>query len=292
VTGPDAAAADPFVAERSRLWGVAYRITGSRADADDVVQDAWLRWHGADHGAIERPAAWLTTVTSRLALDRLRARARDREVYLGPWLPEPFAAPSARTPEEAVELADSLTYGFLVLLERLEPLERVVFLLADVFGEPFAAISEVVDRSEPACRQIARRARERVRRSAPRRAVGPREPGQLAGAFARAAQDGDVEGLTRLLSDDVVMITDGGRDHRAARHPIVGPDRVGPLVVNLARRLPPDGTREVTTIDGDEAIVVRVAGRATLAVVLVTDADDQAIESIYAIVNLAKLDRL
>ncbi len=139
-----------FEAERPRLVGLAYRMLGMWADAEDVVQDAWLRWQSADEGSIERPAAWLTTVTTRLCLDRVRTAQRRREEYIGPWLPEPVV--SGPGPEEAAELSDSLTLGFLTMLDRLGPLERAVFLLADVFAVPFADIAGAVGKSEVACR--------------------------------------------------------------------------------------------------------------------------------------------
>jgi RNA polymerase sigma factor (sigma-70 family) len=154
-----------FETERPRLLGLAYRLLGARADADDVVQDAWLRWHSADRGQIANPAGWLTTVTTRLALDRLRQLARRRQAYVGPWLPEPIS--TEHTPEEHTELAESLTLGFLVVLERLAPVERAVLLLADVFGEPYSVISAAVGKSDSACRQTASRARRKVRAAAP-----------------------------------------------------------------------------------------------------------------------------
>ncbi|HET6875489.1 MAG TPA: sigma-70 family RNA polymerase sigma factor, partial [Acidimicrobiales bacterium] len=152
---------EPFEAARPRLLGLAYRMLGSRADAEDVVQEAWLRWHSSDQTGIARPEAWLTTTTTRLALDRLRTVRRRREEHLGPWLPEPIL--TVPGPEDVVELAETLTLGFLTLLDRLDPLERAVVLLADVFDVDFADIAESVGRTPAACRQIASRARRRLR---------------------------------------------------------------------------------------------------------------------------------
>ena len=151
---------DSFEGERARLTGLAYRITGSLADAEDVVQEVWIRWAARDAATVDNPAGWLTTVTSRLALDYLRAQRRRREVYVGPWLPDPVH--TARDAEETAELAESLTLGFLVLLDSLGPYERVAFLLGDVFGEPYPAIARILGKSETACRQLVSRARRKL----------------------------------------------------------------------------------------------------------------------------------
>ena len=216
---------DVFAEERPRLLGLAYRLMAERADAEDVVQEAWLRWSTADQAAIDNPQGWLTTVTSRLALDRLRAIRRRREVYVGPWLPDPVS--TRRTPMETAELAESLTLGFLVLLDRLGPVERAVFLLADVFGEPFAVISEAVGKSEAACRQIAMRARRKVRTAAGD-GDGVRGPAsaELLTELMVAVLSGDEEHAMQLLATDVVLLSDGGASRRAARRPVVGPERV------------------------------------------------------------------
>ena len=165
---------DTFEGERPRLTGLAYRITCSLADAEDVVQEAWIRWAAEDAATVDNPAGWLTTVTSRLALDRLRAQRRRREVYVGPWLPDPV--PTARDAEETAELAESLTLGFLVLLDSLGPYERVAFLLGDVFGEPYPAIAEILGKSEPACRQLVSRARRKLHSARPGAGTPPPSP--------------------------------------------------------------------------------------------------------------------
>lgn len=245
-----------FERERPRLVGLAYRMLGTRADAEDVVQDAWLRWQGVDQPSLERPAAWLTTVTTRLALDRLRAsrRRRDRERYVGPWLPEPIVGyPS---PESTAEMADSLTLGFLTMLDRLSPLERAVFLLADVFVVPFKDIAPAVNRTEPACRQIASRARRRLR-SQPLQSARhlDREQRQVVDSLIAALGAGDVEGAIAMVAPDVVLVSDGGATKRAARHPVVGADRVVRLLTNLIRRLGPRVTLHQATVNGDPGFV-------------------------------------
>ncbi len=239
----DDAAAVVFEAERPRLLGVAYRLVGGRADAEDVVQEAWLRWSAVDRDRIVSPPGWLTTVTTRLALDRLRQVERRREGYVGPWLPDPVS--TERSPEEHTELAESLTLGFLVLLDALTPVERAVLLLADVFREPFSVIGSAVGKSEANCRQIAVRARHKVRRL--RDAGSSEEPlgglreglarggsstavepatAELLGELMGALISGDEARVVRLLDPDVVLVTDGGAHRHAARRPIVGSYRV------------------------------------------------------------------
>lgn len=159
---------DVFASERPRLLGMAYRMLGVVADAEDVVQESWIRWQAIDPAELDHPAAWLTAVTARLCLDQLRARGRRHEDYVGPWLPEPLVSTQEPGPEEAAELADSLTLGFLILLDQLAPTERAVFILADVFDVPYAEIAATVNRSTVACRQIASRARRKIRAGRPR----------------------------------------------------------------------------------------------------------------------------
>lgn len=255
-------AATTFDAERPRLVGLAYRMLGSLADAEDVVQDAWLRWDRTDRSVIERPAAWLTTVTSRLAIDRLRAQRRRREDYVGPWLPEPVAtrhltAEGDHGPAAAAELTESLELGFLVVLDTLGPVERAVFVLADVFDVPYAQIAEAVDRSPEACRQIASRARRRVAEGR-----GGRRPadegllGELVGAIAM----GNVDVVVELLAPGVVLTSDGGPRRHAARRPVVLPERVARLLVNLAARMPLDGTIGIEQVNCAPALVIRGGG--------------------------------
>lgn len=279
---------DVFDAERPRLRALAYRMLGSMADADDVVQDAWLRWHrlGADgRAAVDRPAAWLTTATSRLALDRLKSAQHQRETYVGPWLPEPVLTDD--DPAASAELAESLTLGFLAVLERLGPVERAVFLLADVFGESFATIATVVGRSEEACRQIASRARRRVRDE--RRAVRP-EPAnsdELINAFMAACAFGDVEQLRQVLIDDVVLVSDGGREVHAARRPVVGFHRVSRLLTSITKRLAADVAIERHEVNGEPGLVFSRDGAVWLVMVFEQEAD--RIAAIRLVLNPEKL---
>jgi RNA polymerase sigma-70 factor (ECF subfamily) len=279
-----------FEGERDRLRGLAYRITGSRTEADDVVQEAWLRWDRSDQDAVERPGAWLTTVTSRIALDRLRAAQRTRESYVGPWLPE--IAVSEADPAERAELAESLTIGFLAVLERLGPVERVVFLLADVFAVPFDEIATVVDRSPEACRQIASRARKRVRQERPRFRATDEEAWRVAAAFLAAVQAGDIDRVLGLLAPDVVAVSDGGADHHAARRPVGGPDRVARLAINLTARTPSAMAFELRLINGQPGLLVTLDGRPFLATAV--EVVDGLVVGLYTVVNpdkLAAMDR-
>ena len=274
-----------FGAERPRLLGLAYRILASYADAEDVVQEAWIRWQGADHDTIERPAAYLTTITTRLALDRARTIARRRERYVGPWLPEPVAV--ERGPEDHAEMADSLTFGFLVLFDRLSPTERAVWLLAEVFGEPYALIAAATAKSEAACRQIATRARRRLReeRPAPPQRLDPDLLRQLLAAVGA----GDLDQTLELLDADVVLLSDGGPDHHAARHLVVGADRVARLAINLAKRGEVTDLREAT-VNGAAALVVELDGHMPL--VITGEQHDAKFTRIYLLLNADKLGGL
>jgi RNA polymerase sigma-70 factor (ECF subfamily) len=275
---------DVFAHERRRLLGLAYRILGSFGDAEDVVQEAWLRWSATDQAAIERPPAFLTTVVTRLALDRVRSIERRREQYVGPWLPEPVAL--QRGPEEHAEMAESLTLGFLMVLDRLSPTERAVWLLAEVFGEPYALIAEAVGKSEAACRQISSRARRHMReeRAAPR---GRLEVELLAQLLAAVAS-GDIDRTLELLDADVVLVADGGPDHHAARRPVVGAKRVARFVTNIAGRYP-EAELELTEINGSAALVLRAGG---MPIVVTGEQLDGKVTRIYLIVNPDKLHAL
>lgn len=244
--------ADRFEAERPRLLGLAYRMLGTLADAEDVVQEAWIRWAGADRADIDNPAAWLTTTTTRLALDRARTVARRRETYVGPWLPEPVVpADPATDPAQATELAESMTLGFLVVLDTLSATERAVFLLADVFGEPYAAIAAAVGRTEEACRQVASRARRKVRAARPPDVRPATEP--MLVALLAAVAGGDVDQVLALVAPDVVAVTDGGADRRAARHPVLGAERVARYLLGIARRSVVTSA-EFLTVNGEPAV--------------------------------------
>ncbi|MCU4184596.1 sigma-70 family RNA polymerase sigma factor [Acidiferrimicrobium sp. IK] len=284
---------DLFQAERARLTGLAYRITGSLVDAEDTVQEAWMRWAAQDVATFDNPAGWLTTVTTRLALDRLRAQRRRREVYVGPWLPDPAATvPSA---EDAVQLGASLTLGFLVLLDALGPSERAAFLLADVFGEPYPVVAEILDKTVPACRQLVARARRKVRSARPDGA-DPRPapaPAELLTQLITSVLSDDEDAAMRLLHPDVVLVSDAGAARRAARHPVVGAERVRRLLkggwrlFGFTARPTPDNLppARLVEINASPSLVMDTAGG---PIVITADAIDGRISSIWVRLNPAK----
>ncbi len=286
-----------FAVERPRLVGLAYRMLGSVADAEDVVQDVWLRWDAVDQQGIERPAAWLTTVTTHRAIDRLRTQRRRREDYVGPWLPEPLPTATGVTdpaplrshdPEAVLDAADSLGVGLLVVLDTLGEVERAVFVLSDVFAVPFGEIADAVDRSAVACRQIASRARRKVRDA--RADVAAADDGLLA-ELVGAVAVGDVDAVLRLLAPDVVLVSDGGPDRRAARRPVVGADRVARFLVNVAARAPDDATVGFEELNGAPALVVRSP---SLDLVLTADRGlaDGSVVTVRMVMNPDKLTAL
>lgn len=223
---------DAFEAQRPRLTRLAYRMLGSVAEAEDAVQDAWLRWARAGE-AVADPAAWLVRVTSRLCIDRMRAAKTRRDAYRGPWLPEPLIEELSVDP---VERAEDVSVAFLLALERLSPLERAVFLLHDVFDEDYAEVAETLGKSEPAVRQLATRARAHVKDSRPRFTVSQEDAAKLAAAFMMAATQGNMTALSAMLAQDAVMVTDGGGKRKAALRPLIGREDIVRLLEGLAWR--------------------------------------------------------
>lgn len=275
----DDAATATFQAERPRLVSLAYRMMGTPDDADDIVQEAWLRWRSADHHAIDNPAAWLTTVTTRLSIDRLTSARARRETYVGPWVPEPMPAGASDglaldrsnsvDPSDLVAASESLSLGFLRVLETLTPVERAVFLLHDVFGYRFDEVAAAVERSPAATRQIAKRARDRVRDGRPRVEPEPTDVEALWDAFSSAVLEGEVERLMSMLTDDVLHVSDGGAERHAARRPIIGPHKVARLFVNIARReLRPDDEMHRVVVNGESGLYITRSGEPFMLMVL------------------------
>jgi RNA polymerase sigma-70 factor (ECF subfamily) len=289
-TATATADAGVFEEHRAHLLGIAYRMTGTLVDAEDLVQEAWLRWQSEDRGGVVSPRSYLATIVTRLALDHLKSARVRREHYVGPWLPEPapgtlFAGETS--PEREAEVRDSLSYAFVVLLERLAPLERAVFLLRDVFDYDYREIAEVVDRSEAACRQTLHRARGRLSEGRARFACGYQQRLRLLHAFARAAGEGDMEALTSVLADDVVTVSDGGGKRPAALNPIRGADRVARFLIGAARREPRSGAFEVE-LNGVPAVAVYYK-RTLLSLFFVEPSEDGRIGELYVVRNPEKL---
>jgi RNA polymerase sigma-70 factor (ECF subfamily) len=247
---------EAFEAQRPRLKRLAYRMLGSVAEAEDAVQDAWLRWTRAGDDVAD-PAAWLVRATSRLCLDRLRAAKAERQAYRGPWLPEPLIEDLAVDP---VERAEDVSVAFLLALERLSPLERAVFLLHEVFDQDYGDVAETLGRTEPAVRQLAARARGHVRDARPRFTVSQEEAGRLAAAFMTAAAQGDYAGLSQMLAKDAVMLSDGGGKRKAALRVMHGPEDIVRLFQGLAWR--------ASWADAAEVRPVRINGYPGVVLVL------------------------
>jgi RNA polymerase sigma-70 factor (ECF subfamily) len=225
---------DPLAPHRGRLLGLAYRMLGSRSDAEDVVQDAYLRFAGAQD--VHNAEAFLVTVVTRLCLDRLKSARAQREVYVGPWLPEPVFDAEGLSADTATELADDLSFALLLALDRLSPLERAAFLLHDVFDTPFSEIAAMLDRTEASCRQLASRARRAVRDERPPPAATPDSHARQLQAFGEAVASGNVARLAELLRADAVALTDGGGRKTAARNPIVGAEKIARFFIGLAAK--------------------------------------------------------
>jgi RNA polymerase sigma-70 factor (ECF subfamily) len=225
---------DPLAPHRGRLLGLAYRMLGSRSDAEDVVQDAYLRFAGAQD--VHNAEAFLVTVVTRLCLDRLKSARAQREVYVGPWLPEPVFDAEGLSADTATELADDLSFALLLALDRLSPMERAAFLLHDVFDTPFSEIAAMLDRTEASCRQLASRARRAVRDERPPPAAAPDSHARLLQAFGEAVASGNVARLAELLRADAVALTDGGGRKMAARNPIVGAEKIARFFIGLAAK--------------------------------------------------------
>ncbi len=273
---------------RGRLFGIAYRMLGSRGDAEDVVQDAYVRWHQADQEAVRNPEAWLVTTVTRLAIDRLRALKKDREMYVGPWLPEPLTIQEPPPPDRHLELASDLSVAFLVLLERLGPEERAAFLLHDVFDCGYAEISRLLEKSEASCRQLVHRARERVRRDQKRFEVPEEARVRLLKRFAAAVEARDEEALLALFAPEATWTADGGGRVPAGRHAIVGAERIVKLVLGLQEKFYRDkGSMHLASINGETGLLVRIDGQVNSVISIVSDGE--RIVEVYAVVNPEKL---
>jgi RNA polymerase sigma-70 factor, ECF subfamily len=288
MTEADADGVQTFETYRGPLLGLAYRMLGSRADAEDIVQDAYLRWHGADRTAVGDPRRYLNIIVARLCLDRMKSAQAQRETYTGPWLPEPLVDEHLGT-GSAGDLAHDLSVALMLTLERLSPLERAAFLLHDVFDLDFAEVSGILDRSEAACRQLAARAREHIRASRPRFSVSRDEGHRLAAAFQMATAAGDIQSLAQLLAADAVLYSDGGGKRPAALNPIFGADKILRFFAGVARKNLSLAALEMrpAVLNGSAGLVLREADGSVTTMAF--DTRDGRIAAIYIVRNPEKL---
>lgn len=279
------AATEDFVAHRNLLFTVAYEMLGSAADAEDVLQETWLKWAGVDLGAVRDRRAYLVRITTRQSLNRLRTLGRRKESYVGSWLPEPLLT----TPDVAkdVELADSVSMAMMLVLETLAPVERAVFVLREVFDLGYDEIADAVEKSPAAVRQIAHRARAHVAARRPRGEVTAAESRRALAAFQRAVETGDLQGLLDILSPDVVLLGDGGGIKQAVLRPIVGADKVARLVLGGLVKLPVAVTMDPAQVNGHPSLVIRLDGELDTVVAVRMEAG--RITGLYAVRNPEKL---
>ncbi|MFD4609926.1 RNA polymerase sigma factor SigJ [Streptomyces sp. NPDC058440] len=282
-----------FEEHRPVLMGVAYRMLGRVADAEDVLQEAWLRWSAADRSAVREPRGYLVRVTTRLAIDRLRRIKASGESYVGPWLPEPLVTDLTQTVPDAEEravLADSVSLAVLVVLETLSPLERAVFVLREAFGCPYAEIAALLDRGEPAVRQLAGRARRHVGERRPRYEADPDQRRDLTERFLAAAADGDLEGLMSLLAPDVRLVGDSGGKARAPLRVLESADKVGRFLVGVAHKGIPDPSVRFLEINGGPAVLMLSGGKPDSVFQL--DVGDGRVQVVHIVRNPDKLRSL
>jgi len=275
-----------FAENRGRLWSIAYRMLGSRADADDAVQDAYLRWHGARHEEIRSPQAWLVTTVTRLCIDRLKQLRAERERYTGPWLPEPLVDETPAT-DGAAELASELSVALLAVLERLAPEERAAFLLHEMFDSGYDDIAQILGKSEAACRQIVSRATKRVRAERPRVQVSADAKQRLLDGLVHALQAHDKDALLTLLAKDSAWTSDGGGKAQAALKVIRGADRVARFATGVFRKVVAHVTFRPVTVNGEPGYAVFFNGH--VFSILTIRTDGQRILDVYAILNPDKL---
>ena len=298
-TPPEIESVADYLEFRPLMFSIAYRMTGSVSDAEDIVQEAFLRLTRVlrDGVQVTSPKAYLATVTTRLAISHLRSARVRREAYVGAWLPEPLvtdelAPATVPDPAERAEMSDSLSMAFLVLLESLTPTERAVFLLREVFGYEYAEIAEITGKSEPNCRQIFTRARHHIDEGKPRFETSREQRDEVARRFFEAAGGGDLNGLLELLAPDVVTIGDGGGKGQALREPLHGSERVGRFLLGLFRRAQKEGTYAVPALVNGQpgAVVYDAEGR--VASVFALDIADGLVQAIRSVVNPDKLQHL
>ena len=276
---------EEFEQLRPYLFSIAYRMMGSVSEAEDIVQEAFLRWERTTV-EVSSPRAYLSKAVTRLCLDELGSARARRENYVGPWLPEPLVG---ETPDasEGAEKAESLSIAFLVLLQSLSPLERAVFLLREVFDYDYSEIAEFVDRTEDACRQIAHRAKQHLAARRPRFKATPAQRDEITARFLQACALGDLDALTELLSDDITLWSDGGGKVRAARRPIHGADKVARFVLGILKKAPTGAETRIVPVNGQPGVVLFEEGGPSSLLTL--DIGETTVQGIHIIVNPDKL---
>ncbi len=279
-----------FKQHRSLLFAIAYCMLGGVAEAEDMVQETFLRWQRRAEQEVQSAKAWLTTSLTRLCIDQLRSARRRREQYVGLWLPEPLIEPEDDDPGRAAELADSLTNAFLLLVETLSPVERAVFLLREVFDYDFDEISRIVGKSEVNCRKLAARARERLTARRPRFRADGAQAEKLVTGFLQACEQGDSAGLLALLADDAAIYSDGGGKVAAARRPVLGAEKVAKFFINVRRRVEAGVQARFATINAEPGVLVFVNGK--LEQSMTFELSDGRIRGIYVVRNPDKLNHL
>ncbi len=278
---------EAFNQERKLLFAIAYRMTGSVVDSEDLLQETYLRWQNAPDEDITSPQAYLSTIVTRLAIDYLRSAKVHREVYIGPWLPEPLLTSEALSPYDSYEQQESISNAFLVLLETLSPVERAVFLLREVFDYEYREIAAIVNKSEANCRQLFKRARQRITEHQARFEVASEQQQELVEQFATACTTGDLHGLLNLLAEDIVIYTDGGGVVHAARNPVYGPDKVARFLLGVMNKTPERYTGEFVSLNGQPGIITYVDGHPFTTITL--DIQDGKLQNLYLVANPAKL---
>lgn len=285
--------ADIFTQHRPRLLGIAYRMLGTKADAEDVLQDAYLRWHSADSTQVGSPEAWLTTATTRLSIDRLRHRKVERNAYFGPWLPEPLSAADTQTPEVAAEFDSDVSIAFMAILEALSPEERAAFILHDIIDDDYVDIADALGKSESACRQMVHRARERLTARRRRFVVDEVTRRRMLRKFLGAVASGDRQQIMALFADDAVMTSDGGGKAAAVSRPLFGSERISRLWYVVARRYEEARTQgrnvehRIVHVNGEPGIAFLEDGR--LQSLIAIETDGERIQAFFSIRNPDKL---
>lgn len=279
-----------FEDQRPRLARFAYRMLGSRADADDVLQEAFLRWSRADRGQIQAPAAYLSSIVARLCIDQRRAVEARKADYIGPWLPEPIVEADEPDPAGQLEMSESVSLALLLVLESLSPIERAAFLLRRVFDYGYDEIGAILEKSTDNCRQLVHRAEQAVSQHRPRFEPDAAAAERITGAFLQACQTGDMQGLLKLLADDVVVYSDGGGKAPAALAPVRGADRTARLFLGVTRKTPAEAQIRHVRVNGQPGLVISLGG--VTATVLTFDVVAGRIVTCYVIRNPEKLSRV